>query len=305
MLDLRLRVRISQEELEQKIGKIVGDDDYNVLLTGPARVRKPDGRPLCVYLPGVMRRALDAPGVYEVLHSLRTQTTTNRGLASGTQRMQGNKRSYAKPVASAIVGAIEATGAQKYCRLTAWTGKNLPAWETLHPVLRGVARHFAEQVPDRFAAQKAAADATDPAWVVEGTPFTTITVNNTYPTGLHQDKGDLDEGFSTLMCLRRGRYTGGLLVLAEYRVAVDMQHGDLLLFDAHEWHGNTMIVCGCGKRLSGLCTECGAERISVVSYFRTNMIKCGSPEEEYQRANRYREKGGGTGLNRRRRAAAV
>ncbi|MEW9530675.1 hypothetical protein [Microbispora sp. NPDC049125] len=289
MLDLRLRSKVSAEELEAKQGKILGAVDYNVLLTGPTRVRKPDGKPLCVYLPGALREQVDDKEVYDILHSLRSLVSSNRGLASGTPRFKGNQRTYAKNVASAIVGAVDPQGQQKYCRLTAWTGRNLPEWQKLHPLLRAVADQLAVHVPDRYAAQQAYADKSDPAWIVPGTPFTTITINNTYPTGVHTDKGDLDEGFSSIACLRKGTYTGGQLVFAEYRVAVDLQHGDLILMDAHEWHGNVAITCRCGFELSGCCEDCGAERVSLVSYFRTKVARCGTPDEEYRKGSNYRE----------------
>jgi hypothetical protein len=292
MIDMRLRTKIAPEELELKVGKCLGPEDYNLVLTGPARIRKPDGRPLAVYLPGAMTEVLNVPGVYEILHAIEMPgRTTNRGLASGSPRFASKqKRTYARNVSSATVGAVDPQGQQRYCRLTAWTGQNMPAWETLHPVLREVAANLEKYVPERYAVQAAHAAKSDPAWVVPGTPFTTVTINNSYPTGTHQDKGDLDEGFSTICCLRRGGYTGGQLVFPEYRVAVDMQHGDLLLMDAHDWHGNVVLTCSCGKELNGHCKECGAERVSIVSYFRTKIAKCGSPEEEYQRANDHREK---------------
>jgi len=297
MIDLRLRNRVSKAELDGKVGKILGDADYNLLLTGAARVRMPDNRPLAVYLPGVLAGELDKPGIYEILHSLQSRQTNNRGLASGSKGMitrhgavrqateqTHHARPYSRKVASTIVGAIDPMGQTKACRLTAWTGQNLPQWEQLIPLLQAVALEQLHYVPDRAEAQHAAAAAAHPAWVVPGTPFTTITVNNTYPTGVHTDKGDLDAGFSAITCLRRGEYTGGRLVFPEYRVAVDLRHGDLLLMDAHQYHGNTALVCACGTEPNNFCRTCGAERISVVSYFRTKVTECGSPDEELRKA---------------------
>jgi hypothetical protein len=290
VLELRLRTKVPATELDRKVGKILGPEDYNVFLTGPARVLLPSGRPLCVYLPGVLRDVVDSGRTYEVLHGLRTQTSNNRGIASGGPRftVRHSDRSYARKVASSVVGAVDPMGQQKYCRLTAWTGAHLPEWQALQPLLQEVARQQALHVPDRAAAQRKVAESTDPAWVVPGTPFSTVTVNNTYPTGVHTDKGDLDEGFSTIACLRRGSYTGGHLVFPEYRVAADMQHGDLMLMDAHQWHGNTALVCACGREPNGCCPDCGAERISVVSYFRTKVASCGTPEEELRKADAQR-----------------
>lgn len=290
--EMRMRSRVADKAIVAELaGKVPGDADYDVLLTGPARVLKPDGKPLCVYLPGAVAEHARDDAVYDVLHSLRKDVTKNRGAASGTKRLNGGnpRRSYALEVASVPIGAMDPAGQQRYCRLTAWTGQHLPEWQTLQPLLQTVAGQLADHVPDRYANQASAAADTDPAWVVPGTPFTTVTVNNTYPTGVHTDKGDLDAGFSTIACLRRGEFTGGRLMFPAYRVAVDMADGDLILMDAHEWHGNTPIVCACGTRPNGPCVECGAERISVVSYFRTKMTRCGSPAEELERARSLRD----------------
>jgi hypothetical protein len=177
-------------------------------------------------------------------------------------------------VSSAIIGAVDPQGQTRYCPLTAWTGAETERFRELWPLFQAIADHFKRHVPDRYAAQMERTRDTRPEWVIAGTPFTTVTVNNTYPTGVHKDAGDLHEGFSTIGCLRRGAYTGGRLCFPEYRVAVDLQDGDLILMDAHEWHGNTAIT----KESDD------AERISVVCYYRTNMQHCGSADEEYQRA---------------------
>lgn len=285
MIELRIRNKLRAEDLEPKVGKVLGPSDYDAVLTGPARVLMPNGKPLCVYLPGALKAHSQDSETYAVLHDLRKLKSNNRGLSSGTVRMKGGgSRTYAAETPSGIIGAVDPMGQQRYCRMTAWTGKNLPQWESLRPLLRDVAGHLKANVPDRYAAQMAYVQRTKPEWVVPGTPFTTVTVNNTYPTGMHTDKGDLDAGFSTIACLRRGEYTGGRIMFPEYRVAVDLRDGDLILMDAHQWHANEDIHCACGNRLFGLCEDCGAERISVVSYFRTQMAECGTLAEEALRA---------------------
>lgn len=283
MVELRLRTRIAAAELEAKQGRIVTDRDYNLLLTGPARVLLPTGQPLCVYLPGVMPEELRTEA-YSVLRTVR-QASDNRGMASGSDWVMVKKQRRNRKVMSAILGAYERTsGRHRMCRLTGWTGSHAAQFAQLQPYFAAVAGHFARHVPDRYAAQMERVRATNPAWVIPGTPYSTVTVNNTYPTGIHQDAGDLPEGFSCLTTLRRGSYTGGRLVFAEYRVAADMQDGDVMLMDAHAWHGNTALVCSCGTNLEDRCEECGAERISTVLYYRTRMAQCGTPEEEVAHA---------------------
>ena len=278
MIDLRLRSKIDPAELEQKIGRICTDDDYNLLLTRDATVRKPDGTLLCIY----RRRAFGAElleASWPTLHRLRFEAkdTDNRGLAAGTPKVKmygSGARGYTRKVDSHIVGAMERTRRRPFCRLTAWTGRETDKFRGLWPLFQAIGAEFERLVPDRWAAQMAQVQATAPEWVVPGTPFTTITVNNTYPTGVHTDKGDLQEGFSNLTVLRRGAYRGGIFLFPEYRVAVDMQDGDLLLMDAHEWHGNTRLE---------LDSE-DAERISIVAYYRTKMAECGTGAEETVRA---------------------
>ena len=289
MIELRLRTRLREADLLPKVGHVLGPRDFDVLVTGEARVYKPDGKPLLVYLPGALAEWAANDTIYGILHELRTSTTNNRGLASGTPAAKSpTGKRYALTTSSAIIGAFDPNSYRRYCRLTAWTGENLPKWQELQPFLAAIAKQFEAYVPDRYRAQVAEVMRTKPEWVIPGTPFTTVTVNNTYPTGMHTDKGDLDSGFSTLAVLRRGgAYTGGNLMFPEYRVAVDMRDGDLLLMDAHEWHANVDIVCGCGTALVALCPTCGAERISVVSYFRTDMVKCDTAEAEERKASEW------------------
>jgi hypothetical protein len=294
--ELRLRTRANPATLADQVGKLLAEDDYDILLTGPARVFKPDGRPLAVYLPGRLLPALESnPDLADILRSLRTQRSHNRGLASGTRRVNAGKRSYPRAVSSALVGAVDPMGQQRYCRLTAWTGTHLPEYERLAVLLKEMAAAFAEYVPGRYRAQLDYVERTHPDWMIPGTPYTTVTVNNTYATGVHKDAGDLAAGFSCLAALRFGHYTGGRLVFPEYRMAVDMGHGDLILMDAHEWHGNTRITCPHGTSEEAVtdCPDCHGERVSVVAYYREAIAECGSGRDEQRRADRVADKRSG------------
>jgi hypothetical protein len=288
VIEVRLRNRVAREEIAAREGFIPTADYYAVELVGPARVLQPDGRPLCVFLPGALRDELGQ--VVDQLSAIRHETR-NRGAASGTRRTPAgteermlNPRSYARPVMSNVLGSMEATGHYKFCRLTAYTAHDLERWRELGPLWRASAAHFAEHVPERYAAQAREAAATDPAWVIPGTPFSTITINNSWSTGIHVDDGDLDRGFSCLAVARRGAFSGGRLVFPEHRVAVAMNDGDLLLMDAHAYHANTRLVCECGVDMEGPCATCGAERISVVAYYRTRMRSCDRADVERERA---------------------
>jgi len=292
--EFRMRNRIDPEVAAAMEGKMMTEADVSVKLIGPSRVIGPDGEPLAIYLPGAIGPEL-VEETYPILHALKGTYTSNRGYAAGTPtRAVSNpewktatgvrKRSYAKKVDSAIIGAWEASGPKQYCRLTAWSGREVEQWRGLWPLFERIATCLKEQVPERYAAQARVAERTSPDWVIPGTPFTTITVNNTYPTAVHTDKGDLETGFSTLTVFRRGEFSGGWLCMPQYRLGVDMREGDLLLMDAHQWHGNTPFdPMPHYNELGTMVGDPGFERISVVSYFRTKMQDCGDAATEAER----------------------
>jgi hypothetical protein len=297
--DIRVRSKIHPDDLLAMRGKWPDPvRDIDLMMTGPTRVSLPDGRLLAKYLPGaLLGSGLMGKTRLAILREIGRVVTDNRGLASGYERKVGvGTRTRTPPVASAIVGAFESAQPRKYCRTTAYTGQELARWEALHPLFQGISAYFAREVPDRYDVQQSFADRTDPAWMIPGTVFSTVTVNRSYPTGVHTDAGDLEEGFSTLAVARAGDYSGGIFTFPEYRLGVDMQHGDLLLMDAHEWHGNTPMYCNvCGAGMGSpefypKHDDCGSERISVVSYYRTKIAECGTADEEHAKAREWAAK---------------
>lgn len=178
---------------------------------------------------------------------------------------------YANQVNSGIAGWFDRYPRIPYGRATAYTQNNFDKFQLAFPFLQSLNRGFKELLPNRWKAQKTAADKVDSKFLVPGTVFSTITVNKTFRTACHRDAGDFSDGLSNLLVLsNNGKYTGGYLVFPEYRIAVNVRPGDLLLVNNHEIiHGNTPIVC-----------EEGAERISLVCYLREKMLELGSYEYE-------------------------
>lgn len=178
---------------------------------------------------------------------------------------------YAKTVWSGVAGWYDRYPRIPYGRATSYTEKNPELFAKAYPFLQSLNRGFKELLPWRWGNQKAAADKLDPRFLVPDTVFTTITVNKSFRTAAHFDAGDLNEGLSNLLVLGDGEYTGGYLVFPEYRVAVNVRPGDLLLVNNHEvLHGNTPIVLN----------HENAERISLVCYFREKMLELKSWEYE-------------------------
>jgi Oxygenase domain of the 2OGFeDO superfamily len=179
---------------------------------------------------------------------------------------------YANGVMSGIAGWYDRYPRIPYGRATSYTANNFEKFKMAYPFLQHLAKGFKDLLPWRYGNQAEAAKKLDEAFLVPGTPFTTITVNKTFRTAAHYDAGDLDTGLSNLLVLsNNGNYKGGYLVAPEYRVAVNVRPGDLLLINNHEvMHGNTPIE---------LLDE-EAERVSLVCYFRENMLQLGSKAYE-------------------------
>src|SRR5690348_10532972 len=214
--------------MDAKVGKLLTEKDFGVVLTQQAKVLRPDGKPLCIYLPGAIPEEL-REAVYPTLHELRKFESHNRGKASGYRRVAplhggegaGTRTSTSDTVASAIIGSFDPAGGKTYCRLTAWTGSEAEKFESLQPLFHRIGALYAQHVPDRYAIQQEVVAKTQAEWIIHDTPFSTVTVNNSYPPGVHQDSGDLPEGFSNVTAFRRGKYTGGMLTFPEYGVSVD------------------------------------------------------------------------------------
>ena len=184
---------------------------------------------------------------------------------------------YANSVYSGVAGWFDRYPRIPYGRATSYTRDNFEKFQMSYPFLQHLAKAFKEMLPWRYNNQMEAAKKIDQAFLVPETPFTTITVNKTFRTAAHFDAGDLHTGLSNLLVLsNNGNYKGGYLVAPEYRVAVNVRPGDLLLINNHEvMHGNTPIEM--------LDEE--AERISLVCYFREKMLELGSKEYEDTRYN--------------------
>jgi hypothetical protein len=199
---LLLRSCVDDRTVKAALGRRASPNDASVYLDGDAEVLKPDGSPLLI----VRRGCFPAPmleAAFAFMHALRDETTSNRGSYGGptsprpsvrvgnvyvrvgnvyrVQKTDGtlSNTHYVAPVRSTVVGAIDRTSRMPFCRTTAYATKYAEKWGGALPFIRAVGDLFGEAVPGRCRAQREAAERTHPAFVLPGTPFTTITVNNT------------------------------------------------------------------------------------------------------------------------------
>ena len=188
---------------------------------------------------------------------------------------------YTAAIHSGIAGFYDRYPRIPFGRATNYTEQNMGKFEKCYPYMRKLNSMFAELVPERYARQKKVAEALDKRFIVaEDTAFSTITVNKNYRTTAHRDGANYVPGFSNLSTVTKGDigWEGGLFVLPEYRVAVNLRPGDALLVNnAGIIHGNTELIPPAGLDIEDM------ERISMVSYMRDGMQELKSKEYETAR----------------------
>lgn len=301
MKTITVQPALTDEETRALAGKLLDEDSYDLLVNDEdTMVLKEDGSPLLVYLKGVLPSGI-CKQAYDNLRNAAI-ATDNRGMAAGDDftektinsvrphsgfERKGDSTRYklikkdgtvsnqtrAKIVNSGIVGYFEGNPRFPYCRLTAYNINHPTRFANAMPLIRKVNDVFKDNLPERYAAQEAVINQTSEDFYISETVFSTITVNLNWQTAVHTDKGDYAPGFGVLTALRAGKYTGGYFVLPKYRIGCDMQTGDVMLADVHEWHGNTPIV-----------PQGRFERISLVFYYREKIQHCDTAEEELEKA---------------------
>ena len=171
-----------------------------------------------------------------------------------------SETNYAQSVMSGIAGYFDRYPRIPYGRETSYTEKNPEAFAKSYPFLRKLNSQFKELLPLRWGNQRREADKLDPRFLIDETVFTTLTVNHNWRTACHRDAGDLHEGFSNICALGKG-WQGGEFILPEFRIAVKLEAGDMLLVNNHGGiHGNDALVGD------------NNDRMTVVAYFREKMV---------------------------------
>lgn len=292
MNTLQLSECLTDEAVAPLLGTWADKTHYVHGIDVETRVNKPDGSPLGVLLRGAISAELCGE-LAPILRYAATETD-QRGMAAGPLRSiskaevfgRGNlkrkitgdgylsKYSGGNIVHSGIIGFKESGPPRFFCRMTAWTMDNFGPMLKAMRLIEVADAALAKHLPERHAAQMEVAKATAKDFRLGETSFTTVTVNRNFRTAYHTDKGDLKAGFGVMCCLRKGQWSGGMLVVPKYKVAFNMRHGDILLMDVHEMHGNTAII-PLAKNW---------ERISCVFYYRERMKECGSAENELEKA---------------------
>mgnify|MGYP003122545688 CR=1 FL=1 len=287
--------KCSFEEFAERSGSFVSEEEIHTIIDYDCDAYDAQGQPLFFFRKNV----LNPKHCKQAFTALRSaaQITKNRGDAAGSFNPAEDKTSFpygalngernakqfhyvkkdgtvskttiSKSVESGIIGYFDRSQRMPFCRMTAWTEYNFKEYQRALPYIRNISDEFRKACPDRWQAQKEVWEGTHPDFRISDTVFTTVTVNRNFRTAIHCDAGDFKDGLGNISVLQGGSYEGGFTCLPRYGVGFDVRSTDVCFFNVHEWHGNTPFLA-----------KKPFERISVVCYYRENMMNCQSVEDE-------------------------
>lgn len=268
---------LSKENAAKLKTKFLTEKHYNKLITEGTDAYDNFGNLLFRFRKNAIPFDILKSGVDAFESSI--ELTESRGSASGSSHKRIRKDgsvsniTVGNKVESGSVGYMDSGAMVKYCRKTAFARNHFEKFKKGVPFVQFIDKKYAELCPTHYAKQKAIAEGTNKNYVIDGTSFTTVTVNKNFRTACHQDAGDFADGFGNLIVYREGNYDGGFFVMPEFGIAIDLHNTDILFADVHKWHANTEF------------TNCSDDwlRVSFVMYYRENMIKCSSPKDELQK----------------------
>lgn len=158
-------------------------------------------------------------------------------------------------------------------RVTAFTMDEPEKWQQMVPLIRDIDRMYKRLAPTHYRMQRRCASET--AYRIADTAFSTITTNVNTQLGAHRDANNLKGSFGNLVVVEKGEYEGGYTGFPQYKLAVDVRTGDFLAMSVFDMHGNTPIKLKTSD----------AQRLSVVCYLRQGVWakSKGSTPDDVQR----------------------
>jgi hypothetical protein len=274
-----LKRKYTDEQAEAKFkGKFLKATDCERVITEDTDAYDSAGKLLFRFRKNVLPIDTLMLGVDNFRKSI--QLTESRGITSGSSHKRIRKDgtvsniTVGNKVLSGAVGFADPTAMLHYCRRTGFTRQYYEKYTAGIPFVKAIDNLYRELAPDHYRIQKQYAEGTNQNYVIADTAFTTVTVNKDFITAVHKDAGDLPQGFGNLIAYRKGDWGGCIFTMPEFAAGVDLYNGDALFCDVHRWHGNTPFTNWDPET---------CERISFVLYYRENMLKCSSPEDELTR----------------------
>ena len=249
---------------------------------GEYEILKENGELLCYYKPHALSSELCTLAVQCYLDAGK-MISTNRGTAAGMDehRILEKKFEKGKVSNSNIIGYIYIQNHKRPCRLTMYSKNHFEKYSAGLPFIKEIDKVFSETVPEKYNLQKIATNSVKKYQILD-TSFSTVTVNYNFRTALHKDSGDFRKGFGNLVVCKTDTSKGGLLLFPKYKLAIDLNNGDFLAMDVHEYHCNSPILTDktdktdktdTTVKTGGECKD-SVYRLSFVCYLREKMAEC-------------------------------
>jgi hypothetical protein len=306
---LTVKKIINDEDIKQLTGEHLTLKPDTTILQSDCSVYKEDGTPLLHFRKNVIPKEL-SDLAFKNLKKAGKVPNNNRGTAAGKFNVEQfvkerpkvkpedlkiqsgggymayyGKTKVANTANSGLIGYMDRENrmnrAEGKCRLTSFSAKNMEKYNETMPFFQCIDEFFKTLEPERHQKQHLRAGMTRAQ--IADTCFTTISVNYNFRTALHTDSGDYQPGFGCFSVAEntenKTSFEGCELMFPQYNVAVNVRHGDILLFDAHVWHCNNTAVFGKEQ-----------ERLSFVCYLRTEMLAACSnrPDHPVQQFKKFK-----------------
>jgi len=260
---MRVIYRDYDDTVSEFKGQFADDTHYDEIISEDADIYDASTKELVARLrKGKIGKDLIKSAI-KSLESHKGKSTLRRTCGEGSE-----------PIASNIVGyyvdgiCFNAVKKRYDCpknfrsNITAWTLDNREKFNNdIVPLISEIAEVYKTELEDKY--EKHLLEANKSQFHIEGTPFSTITINRDFRTRYHTDKKNSPIGFGNFVVCESIPYVGGYLVFPNYHIAVDVREGDLLLMNQFLLHGNTPIVKSC----EDVC------RTSIVCYLHEDIVK--------------------------------
>ena len=137
--------------------------------------------------------------------------------------------------------------------LSGWSRNNPDRWEILKEISDVNGQAFKKVFPEKYHTQKMYCEKYIKPNHRVGI-YTTYSPNQfnekaTRAMSLHVDRGDTKFGYTSMSVFRVGSYKGAYLTLPRWEIGVDIDDGDVVVYDSSQLHGVSPIS-GDGTRLS-------------------------------------------------------
>lgn len=273
--------------MDSLVGEFFDVGDCNILINESCNIVTSENKLLCSIEKGAIPSDVSRLAVEAFKKKAKSTTTNTRGMAAGKvdlAKVPGNIVELLEPgkfsskvrysngntsnhrvsnkTNSMIVGFYdkpkrgESFNGLNNTRPTAFCERYPDLWENYGiPFIEYIDYLYSDRFPDNYYYRKMQAS-TVPYGMIKQTIFTTATINYNFRTAAHVDSGNSND-YSVLTC--HGDWSGGYLIYPQYRVAVNIQDGDLLIMNPHQHH--------CNSPIEGM-----KDRLSLVLYAREKIV---------------------------------